>query len=583
MKNSLFLLVFGLLAWSALLFGQVPIFGPPVHDDGNILVPFRYPVPSGQEGDFFTVTASCSDGVCTVTPSSRNMPGSYIEGYVTVSGAKTDSVDIKLSFSDMDTQTNGQGASHLGNPGTVVTTNSQSSIEPVSTATGELFEPDIPSGLSLGGPLPLEFWRYYASLLNANGINSRMGNNWMHNFEWVLVQLGTFVEVIPPGAKTLLFQQFGTGWQLVTREKVTYQLVNGPNNSFQFLDPATNYTYTFPGTGTAIGPNTVGLSRIQDRNGNTLTVTASAGSSQVSDGLGRILTFTYDANGHLIKVADQTGRFVTFGYAGNDLTSFTDANGKTESFAYTTSPTMNGLLTAHTLPLGNKPFSQTWDSSGRVATQSDSFGNTTTLTYNPGSTSFKDPAGAVVSHTNRNFSDFTSLTDADGQTLSTTYDSNQHRTLVTDRLGNKIVQTFDGASGNLASVTDADGNTTTYTWTPQVSGPFTYYVLSKIQCADGTSVSYIYDANGNELTAMDQAGKVWKYTYNSRGQRLTATDPLGRIIQYAYNAADGTLASITDPAGNLTAYSYDSLKRVNLITFADGTTRPPSMTILTRC
>src|SRR4029077_14588984 len=43
----------------------------------------------------------------------------------------------------------------------------------ISTATGELYD-WLPPDLSLGGPLPLEFRRYYASELRVNGVASRL-------------------------------------------------------------------------------------------------------------------------------------------------------------------------------------------------------------------------------------------------------------------------------------------------------------------------------------------------------------------------------------------------------------------------
>jgi RHS repeat-associated protein len=460
-------------------------------------------------------------------------------------------------------------------PPTVDSTNSDRAADPISTATGELYTP-ARRALSLGGPISggFNFELNYASLRLANGIATRIGNNWMHSFEWLLTLNGTEATVTRVGGRPIVFNKSGNSWTLAYPEQYGYQLVSGTNGSYLFLDPRTNLIYTFSGTGT-----TLGNTSIQDRNGNTLTIALpSNGTSQVSDGLGRSLTLTYDSNGNLIKVADQTGRSVSFAYAGGNLTQFTDANGKTENYAYTTAGVEVGLLTASTLPLGNKPLSQTWDQFGRVATQTDSRGNKATMTYDKpvGSSAYQDALGNVMTDTSQNYSDFLTYTDPDKQTLRVTYDANGHRNTVTDRLGNKIAATFDPASGYLASVTDAAGNTTTNTWlaqvSAQVSGGLTFYVLAKVQYADGTSVSYTYDSSGNRLTATNQAGKIWKYTYNSRGQILTETDPDGYVQTYAYNAADGTLASQTDAAGGVTNYSYDAQKRVNLVTYADGST-----------
>ena len=74
-----------------------------------------------------------------------------------------------------------------------------------------------------------------------------------------------------------------------------------------------------------------------------------------------------------------------------------------------------------------------------------------------------------------------------GNTLSITYDSNGHRTSVTDRLGDKSSATYHTPSGYPATITDAFGNTTTYTYISQTQGSFTFFLVSKIAYADGTS------------------------------------------------------------------------------------------------
>src|SRR5258708_2091303 len=263
--------------------------------------------------------------------------------------------------------------------------------DPVSTATGELYDAGFAPDLSLGGPLALGFSRYYASLLGANGFVSLIGNNWMHNFEYRLIVSGTTATVALFGGKKIAFQASGNNWQLTNPDLVAYQLANGPGTNRQFMDPASNLIYTFDSSGALI--------KIEDRNGNALTVTTPVnGAASVTDGLGRTLTFTYGANGKLAKVQDQTGRSVSFAYTGNDLTQVTDANGKVETYAYTTAGSIVGLLTARTLPLGNKPFTQVWDGTAKVTKKSDSRGSARTYVYDPAGvapTVITDPLGAA--------------------------------------------------------------------------------------------------------------------------------------------------------------------------------------------
>jgi hypothetical protein len=136
--------------------------------------------------------------------------------------------------------------------------------DPVSTATGELYDAGLPPDLSLGGPLPLQFSRYYASLLGANGFVTLIGNNWMHNFEDKLVTSASSATVSLFGGKKIAFQASGNNWQLTNPDLVGYQLANGPGTNRQFMDPASNLIYTFDASGVLI--------KIEDRNGNALTV-----------------------------------------------------------------------------------------------------------------------------------------------------------------------------------------------------------------------------------------------------------------------------------------------------------------------
>ena len=157
------------------------------------------------------------------------------------------------------------------------------------------------------------------------------------------------------------------------------------------------------------------MTAIQDRNGNTITVTQGTnGPTLASDGLGRTLTFTYTGS-NLTKVQDQSDRSVSFHYTSGAL-SWTNANGNQATFAYTSSGSNSGLMTSETRPAGNTPLTQTFDSSGRVTAQADSYSSKTTFTY-PSS-----GAGAT-------------MTQPDGFSLTRTEDANMNLTSASDPSG----------------------------------------------------------------------------------------------------------------------------------------------------
>src|SRR5207245_2563486 len=138
---------------------------------------------------------------------------------------------------------------------------------PVSTATGEYYE--LVPQISLGGPLPLYFTRYYGAFLRATGVAGALGNNWTHNFETALYLNGKEAVVRLFRGQPVRFSQGEGGWRLAGAERYPYQLLS-TGSSYRFLDVSENLIYTFDGSGF--------LTRIEDRKGNALTVTRGASS-----------------------------------------------------------------------------------------------------------------------------------------------------------------------------------------------------------------------------------------------------------------------------------------------------------------
>jgi RHS repeat-associated protein len=436
----------------------------------------------------------------------------------------------------------------------------QLTADPISTATGALVVPNTVD-LALGGPLPLFLRRSYSTLTLVNSAMGILGTNWATNFDPFITGDSKYAAVILEDGR-VTFQVNGTSFQPVYPPRLPYQLVRPAAGGYRFLDPARNLIYNFNSNGHLV--------KIEDRNGNALTIIQGAfGPTQVSDGLGRTLSFTYTGNS-VSKVTDQSGRSVSYTHGNLNLTTFTDANGNTTTYTYNPF----GEITKTAKPRGNVPYSQNYDPFFRVSDQTDSLGNKTTMSYptaaTPGLTKTTDPLGRTTSYNYSNLVDLSSVTDALGQTSSIAYDSFHRPVSLTDRLGNKTTVTYDTASSYVSSITDAQGNTTSFTYQAQVQGDFTFYNRTKITFPDGTSESFSYDAAGNVLKATDRAGKTTSYAYNSRGQTLTKTNPAGGVTTYTYNS-DGTIATIKLPSGDTSSFSYDTLKRVSKIQYADNT------------
>jgi RHS repeat-associated protein len=194
-----------------------------------------------------------------------------------------------------------------------------------------------------------------------------------------------------------------------------------------------------------------------------------------------------------------------------------------------------------------------------------------------------NPLGGTNQDTHQDGMRLSAHKDAAGKTATFAYDEAGRRTTITDRMGDTTKIAYHAPSGKIASISNARGETITYTYAPQEQAigpdkiPFTFYNLARVDYPDKTTAQFTYDAAGNVLTRVDRAGQPWKYTYNARGQVLTITNPAGPalsgveggIVTYTYND-DATLASRKDADTGETKYGYDALKRLNKITDAVG-------------
>ncbi len=448
-------------------------------------------------------------------------------------------------------------------PGSAGNLNNDGSVrDPISTFNGEFYN-QFDADLDLGGPMGLSFSRYYGSMMSADGIsNGVLGDNWRHNFEWSLNKSDTTATIISSNGARIEFAFSNGSWNQTSSASKKYQFVeDSGTGALALLDVQEQRFYVFNADGL--------LTSVLDGRGNQhgLSYNGSNQLTQVTDGVGRTLTFSYTDN-KLSTVSDGT-RTVSFSYTANNLTSSSSALGHTTTYAYAA----GGLMTSSTRPAGNTIVSQVYDSSGKVTSQDDGESNTTTLSYGNGNvTTITDALGASTVHTHTGTGELSRVEDANGNTIDITSNNDGLRASITDRLGAVTNLTYHSPSNDLASIVDANGNTTSYTYSSRSISGLTLFDRTGINHADGSTESMTYDGLGNLTSRTDQLGNSFSYTYNSTGQQLSSTFPSGGTTTNSYNA-DGTLASVTGPMGNSTNFSYDALKRPNVTTFADGSTR----------
>lgn len=469
--------------------------------------------------------------------------------------------------------------SNAGNRGSAIAN------DPINTFSGELFtEPK--TDLDLGGVIPLTFERTYASHLHRNNIRGDLGINWRHNFDFQAIRDGTTFRYITDKGRVTNFTQDQNTSEWVQQDNLDtpYQVTIEDNADAVVYDPTDRRFYTFDFT---TDESVAGkLKQVQDANGNTHTVVHQTGTGQlqsVADGLGRMLSFTYnnDEQPKIANVTTDSNQSIEFEYSDISdtelLTLFTGANSKETHYLYleTNEEADRGFMTHMVLPEGNTPYAQTFfDSdtpslSGRVATQTDGLGATSKFEYNGFETTIIDSDDHERIHTHTATGEFASREDQAGNTFTMGSDSTGRRNSLTDRLGYSSGIIFSDASGEISLFENALGGQSLFNYEEIPVNGSVIEELQSFTDADGSTQTFERDSNGNVTKHTDSEGSETTFTYNSNGQLLVKTNALGGTTTNTYNP-DGTLATNTDPFGNEIKFDYDSNRRLSKITYADG-------------
>jgi RHS repeat-associated protein len=237
-----------------------------------------------------------------------------------------------------------------------------------------------------------------------------------------------------------------------------------------------------------------------------------------------------------------------------------------------------GLLASVTTPDGGTA-TYAYDAAGDLMTATDPLGLVTRYTY--------DNLGRELSATQY------SGTYPDGLTTSYTYDANgqvltETSPPVTDRVTGAVhtevtTNTYD-PDGDVLTTTlsDSTGGDPSRTMTDTYNG---YGELATVRDALGNTTSYTYDGLGDKLTVTPPDGPVTSYGYDAAGDLLTTTldgytgnpsapVPAENLVEEsrAYDPA-GRLASVTNVMGTTTGYTYygNNLLADSYVACASGT------------
>lgn len=331
----------------------------------------------------------------------------------------------------------------------------------------------------------------------------------------------------------------------------------------------------------------------KDPNNNTVTFSYSAGKLQsVGNGLGRSLTFTYDGE-HISQVSDGTGRSVEYvcDAAGN-LADVTDCNGNTTTFEYDT----DGMLARIYYPSHpTDPFvTNTYDSVGRVETQTDARGNAYQYYFSGFRAEEVNPLGdSSIWYFNSQGKTILEV-DALGYETSYIYDGHNRVGLRTYPEGNSIEYEYDENHNLTKETINPKPGSTESPITKLYTYELTFTKLKTSTDPLEHTTTFYYDTNGNfikiEQPEVGGYTPTSTFTYNSRGQVQTTTDPEGMTTGYTYDPTTGDFLAITvdqgglglttqmtydnvgdfisrtDPRGNTTTFRYDPMRRVTQTT-----------------
>jgi RHS repeat-associated protein len=365
----------------------------------------------------------------------------------------------------------------------------------------------------------------------------------------------------------------------------------------QFNPPG--YIYT-DATGTSYTMSALGnLQSIQDRTGNGLTITANG----ITSTTGLSVPFVRDSNNRITKITDPQGNIYQYGYDTNgNLTSVTYPGTAGTDGCSGATPSTTTEYTYHTellfpynhlykggtdgrgclLPTSTYFPAGATDANGnplagKLASVTDSLGNTTSYSYLIGSDSSGVP-------TDTSTTTITYPADANGNTGTETMTYDVYGMLLssTDPLGNTTTNVYD-ANHNLISVTDPLGNKTTYTY--DSNGNKTSSTYPATGTGHNTTSTTVYNQFSEPTQTTDELGNVRLFNYDVNFNPQTVTDSIGTLSSFLFNPnqtlqagaigfdiganpaqasqftydSNGNMASRTDALGRTTTYTYNSL------------------------
>ena len=201
-------------------------------------------------------------------------------------------------------------------------------------------------------------------------------------------------------------------------------------------------------------------------------------------------------------------------------------------------------------------MSFTYNAQSNLQTVADGFGRTLTLTYDgTGSNlvSVSDNTGRSVSYSVAN-GNLTSVTDADGFSWQFGYDSNHRALWLRDPLSQITVSNlFSSVSGKVLSQRNAAGTL------------WNMYVVPQHRSAEenplGDKTVYLFDDKTRQIGLVDALGNERYAVYDGQNHIIGEQDARGNFTLHEYDGNQNRTNTL-DAQGNQTAFSYDAQNRL---------------------
>ncbi|NOX91973.1 MAG: RHS repeat protein [Gammaproteobacteria bacterium] len=309
--------------------------------------------------------------------------------------------------------------------------------------------------------------------------------------------------------------------------------------------------------------------------------------SAIRDYSERRVEYQYDSNGRFTTVTDVRGNTLSYTYAGVNLRTKTDQEGRVTTISYGANGVVTSILDqddvgdtyTYNYDKNKKEFYKQIRSSGGVITEEwydrkgdlvkRAVGGMTVLTIQ------KDGRNKIVfdsvgNKTREEYDAWENLTKiiyADNSTVTKTYDTSNSNVLrEVDELG--VINEYEyNANGNLVRKLEAvdlpEQRVTTYTYDVYGNRLGRIHVGDAI--TDEVTISATYDSMGNMMTRTEGEGNTWRYAYDVTGNVLVKTTPLDDAWVFTYDP-DGNLLSESNPQNEIIRYSYDGVGNLTLHT-----------------